>query len=466
VSLRFGVLFVAAVSACSAGGGEFPVATPATPATPERAPTSPSSFPAPHAAVGPSATISRQSLLIAQMLFEVERARGLEVDRPVPGVFLDRDALIAHVRAHVSRELPPQALRNEGLSLQLLGFVPTRFDYEGAEYEMLQEQLAGYYEPADGTMYMANDLGDDEATATLAHELVHALQDRHWNLERRSQYRPAEGDRAEAVSALAEGDATSAMFDVIMARSPGAAKTAIDVPDETFVKQIQSGVAQGTASEPHVMGTSLAAPYVYGTLFVNTLRRRGGWKAVNDAWDDPPVTTEQILHVDKWLSHEPPLTLPVPTYETLGRAWHVVEQDSEGELGTRIAFEEWLGPDAAAVASAGWGGDTSLLLSDGSHSAFVWRLRYDPGSANEELAARTYDAIEAALDRQQGRRVARGREFSCWERSDTGPIAVSRRGADLIFALGPALTVGPAWASAGTCALARKWVVEIAASAR
>ena len=52
------------------------------------------------------------------------------------------------------------------------------------------------------------------------------------------------------------------------------------------------------------MRTSLAAPYIYGTLFVHALRRRGGWDAVNRAWDDPPTTSEQILHVDKWLAHE------------------------------------------------------------------------------------------------------------------------------------------------------------------
>jgi hypothetical protein len=76
-------------------------------------------------------------------------------------VVLPREELIARVKDHVSRELPPQAIRNEGLALQLFGFLPTPFDYEGAEYALLQDQLAGYYEPADGTMYMASDLGAD-----------------------------------------------------------------------------------------------------------------------------------------------------------------------------------------------------------------------------------------------------------------------------------------------------------------
>ena len=167
----------------------------------------------------------REQRLIARMLKRVERARGVSATGPVPGVVLSRDRLLARVKEHLAAELPPEAIRNEGLALQLFGFVPTTFDYEGAEYDLLQDQLAGYYEPADRTMYMASDLGQTEAEATLAHELVHALQDQKWDLATRCKYHPGEGDRSEAVSALAEGDATSAMFDVLVGAGVGAPRS-------------------------------------------------------------------------------------------------------------------------------------------------------------------------------------------------------------------------------------------------
>ncbi|HXX67883.1 MAG TPA: hypothetical protein VEK07_11905, partial [Polyangiaceae bacterium] len=240
------------------------------------------------AASGPDLSVSpppqappetRESRLVARMLRRVEVARGLASSKSVPAQRLARDELIARVKDHVSRELPPEAIRDEGLALQLFGFLPTHFDYEAAEYRLLEEQLAGYYEPADQTMYMASDLGDDEATATLAHELVHALQDQHWDLESRSKYHPGEGDRSEAVSALAEGDATSAMFDVMIARAvPGTRRSAAEIPDEVFIQQIRNGMSQGPGADaPRIMRSSLAAPYIYGTLFINALRRRGGW---------------------------------------------------------------------------------------------------------------------------------------------------------------------------------------------
>jgi hypothetical protein len=454
------VLMVSALVACGS--------TPAPPPPPRPVPTvaPPVASAPPIASAAPVNEPSHQARLIARTLKRVEIARGLESKKAVPGVLMDRPGLIARVKDHVSRELPPEAIRDEGLALQLFGFIPTRFDYEAAEYALLQDQLAGYYEPADGTMYMASDLGDEEAEATLAHELVHALQDQRWNLEERSKYRPGDGDHSEVVSALAEGDATSAMFDVMIARAaPGTGKSAVDLPDDVFAEQIRAGMNDGPgAKAPHVMRTSLAAPYIYGTLFVHALRRRGGWDAVNRAWDDPPTTTEQILHADKWLAHEAAMPVTAPTFAVLGPGWKVDDEDTEGELGTRIAFEEWMEPKAAAEASSGWGGDRGVLVTSGEKAAFAWKLRYDAGKTKDDRAARAYAGLARALDKALGPARSSDTAFFCRERSDRGPLALARVGADIVFVLGPATTSASGWASAGDCALSRKWVREIAAA--
>lgn len=469
---------VAALALCACRSSQAPavVSTVAVP----KASAAPSASTAPAQPADAGAEDSagaRETRLVARMLRHVETARGLESKRPVPGVLLDRHALIAQVREHVSRELPSEAIVDEGLELALLGFIPTQFDYEGAEYALLQDQLAGYYEPADGTMYMASDLDEEAASETLAHELVHALQDQRWNLADRSKYVPGQGDRSEAVSALAEGDATSAMLDVVLARTfPGKGMTAIDLPDEEFAKQIRSSMATGPgASAPHIMRTSLVAPYIYGTLFVNALRRQGGWSSVDHAWDDPPATSEQILHVEKWASHEPAIAIAAPTFRSLTGDWKVVDEDSEGELGVRLAFEEWMDAKAAADLSAGWGGDRGVLLRSGDKGAFAWRLRYDPGKTPGEGAARVWPALVKALDARLGATgggapapAARSRgkgdtsTFVCHERSDRGPFAVARSEGDLIFVVGPASTGAGGWKSAGDCALARRWTREIA----
>jgi len=360
--------------------------------------------------------------------------------------------------------VPPEAIRQEGLVLQLLGMIPTKFDYEKETFNLLEAQLAGFYEPSDGTMYMAADLDEDNAEATLAHELVHALQDQHFDLKPHSKYVEGKSDEQAAFSALAEGDATSAMADVLVARA-AAGKTALDLPEELFVEQVLGSVSTGAAAKaPHVMRTSLVAPYIYGTLFVHALRRHGGWSAVDQAWRDLPTTTEQILHVEKWRQHEAALSVATPTFAALGAGWKQSDDDTFGELGLRLAYEEWVGVDAAADVASAWGGDRGVLVENGATAALALRVRYDasrePGG---DYAKRAFAHLSRGIETKLGRKASGDPGFACIERAELGPLAIVRSGRDLVILAGPAKSAGAgaAWASAGNCALAKKWGAEI-----
>ncbi len=401
---------------------------------------------------------------IRRMLPRVERLRGLRAAKAIPGIAVNRSTLIDRVRQHVALELPAQAIRNEGRELELLGFLPTGFDYEAAEYRLLEDQLAGYYEPADHTMYLASDLDEQDANATLAHELVHALQDQNWNLDTLSRYRPGESDISEARSALAEGDATSAMLDyVIDSALPGSGKRAPDMADDAFTLQMRQSLTRGgSPSVPAIMMNSLIAPYEYGTLFVNSLRRSGGWEAVNQAWGALPTTTEQILHIDKWLAREPAMRVEPPRFASLGPNWRAIDEDSEGELGTRIAFEQWIGASSAAECSEHWGGDRGVLVEDGDRMAFAWRLRYDPGPRASEHAAHAFSVLASGLARSIAPPSLRAHAFVCHERRERGPLAIALDGLDILLVAGPASVSSRSSGSRGaTCALSRAWIHEI-----
>jgi len=401
------------------------------------------------------------------MLPRVERIRGLDSTRDIPGVAIDRPGLISRIRQHVAIELPAGAIRNEGRELQLLGFLDTGFDYEAAEYQLLEDQLAGFYEPGDRTMYLASDLEPQDADATLAHELVHALQDQRWHLDELSRYRPGESDFAAAIGSLAEGDATSAMLDfVIESNMPGSKRKAPDMPDELCEAQFREGFDRGRRSSiPAIMTRSLIAPYLYGTLFVHALRRQGGWDEVNRAWSNLPTTTEQILHVDKWRVHEPPVHVGAPPFASLGSGWLAIDQDSEGELGTRIAFEQWLGASSAAACSAPWGGDRGVLVENGDRTAFAWRVRYDPGKSPYEHSQRVFPVLAEGLSQHLGPPAVHKRSLVCFERHELGPLALGVEGPDLLLVAGPARTSarGP-WSSDATCSLAQTWIKEIASA--
>jgi hypothetical protein len=481
-SYRRAILFAILPLGCSGPSPSHPVVAASPPPVHHAAlsPTSGSPKPPSSPPVALEKPPSREERLIARMLEKVGHVRGLVPKKSVPGVTLGRTALIARVKSHVDQEVPHEAIVHEGLVQQLLGFIPPRFDYEAATYALLQAQLAGFYEPADGTMYMAADLDDENAFATLAHELVHALQDQYWDLGPRSKYVPGQDDKTSAFSGLAEGDATSAMADVLISQArPGT--TALDIPEELFAEQIIGGMSGGPDHDtPHVMRMSLVAPYIDGTLFVHALRRKGGWAAVNRAWETPPETTEQLLHVDKWEKHEAPLAVAEPSFAALGEGWSVADVDTYGELGLRLSLGEWLGAAPASALAAGWGGDRIVLVKKGEAYAVGWHLRFDDArldgtsaapprhgqrQATDAYAARAFLALGPAVAKlSHGLGKPTGSEpasFVCIERHELGPLAVSRHGRDIVILAGPANVSPKGWSSAGKCDVLRRWATEI-----
>jgi hypothetical protein len=398
---------------------------------------------------------------VAAALGKVESFRKLRAKHAVPSRTMDRAPLIAQVEAHSKDETPPDAVRGQGELLVAFGLVPPMYDVEKGVFKLLEQQLAGYYEPADKTMYLAADLGEDDAEATLAHELVHALQDQHYDLGPQLHYQPDGGDRTAAVHALAEGDAMSAMMDFMMASS---GKTALDIPEEALATQMRAqAMLSGAASDiPMVLQTSLVAPYVDGMMFVSALRRRGGWAEVDRAWKRPPVTSEQLLHLDKYDAKEPPLAVPAPPLDALGGGFSVLFTDLFGEESMRLTFEEWGRRKAAESLSAGWGGDRASLLvrtHDGVEERLAtWVIRYDAdacGKAKQAFSFVAKGAVKTGTVAERSTQV-------CRDRTDLGPIAVTWGGCDLWMVAGPFTrkTEGKPEAR-GTCAEIGPWMASL-----
>jgi hypothetical protein len=423
---------------------------------------------------------------VADFLARVAEVRRLRPRGMVQGEELDRAALIAGVRAHVAREVPRDVIRNQGELLVGLGLVPRDFDYEEGTFRLLESQLAGFYEYRDKKMYLASDLDEASADLTLAHELVHALQDQHYDLASRMAYQPEENDRESAFQALAEGDATSAMMDVMAPQH----RLAVEMPDDLFIAGIESSMSTSAVGEsaPKVLRASLIAPYVDGVLFVHALRRRGiarggadptGWNEVDRVWKSPPETTEQLLHLDKFDAREAAeRVLPVAAPAESG--WSTFYEDVFGEQGLRISAEQWVPKKTAALVAEGWAGDRLAVFrrvapGDGSSApgdggtssgarvppgmyAVAWHIRFDPKGQDADAEAR--QAFKALADALRPHREPSGTTV-CVERGALGPLAIARSGRDLAFAAGPyergERHVGPS----AVCTQTVRWASEI-----
>jgi hypothetical protein len=384
---------------------------------------------------------------VRRVLDRVAELRGLPVRRDVPSRVLDRAAILEQIRAHVDRELPEGVLASQGEVLASLELIPVDYDFAAGMYRLLEGRIAGFYEPEDATMYLVSDLSEAEAEETLAHELVHALQDQSYSLGRLLKFTAGDGDRLAAVHALVEGDATSAMFDAV-------AGSAFAIDEAVLRRLVAASTALSSVGDtPRLLQESLGAPYTDGFAFVQSLRRKGGWPAVDEVWRAPPESTEQLLHPEKLAAREPAVAVAVPPIAALGPGFRAVFDDILGEQGLRIAFEEYAPRDLALAAAAGWGGDRLVLArrddpEDPGRRAFAlaFRLRFDTAA----------DASEAA------RVLARRFGKACRMRAELGPVAWAARGRDVALVAGPyERRSGGGAGAAGSCAGARAWLAEV-----
>jgi hypothetical protein len=406
---------------------------------------------------------------VARALAYVSRLRELPATGPVKGRVISRDQMVSLVEHELDSQIPPAVVNASGEILFALGTVPVSFDYRRGLLEVMRAELLGFYEPHEKTMFLGGDLHGEELDATLWHELVHALQDQHYGLEKLLDFSDDAGDWQGAVHALAEGDATSAMLDALFApkglRAP-------DLSDS--VMDLQGALSAGVVQQvPAIIKRSVVAPYVDGLSFVNALRRRGGWPAVDAAWKRLPTSTEQILHLEKYDAHEAPEALPALEPSASGPT-QLTYSDVYGEETLRILFEEWMPARAAHEAASGWAGDRVTAFSDAKGTSVAWRVRYDDDAAAlsglhafargvlapedqvPDARGRLSEFVSAA-DAEKGTRTGQ----VCRERHTRGPFALVRRGRELAVTLGPFRRNSGSALSEGQCAAALAWATAL-----
>jgi hypothetical protein len=440
----------------------------ATKPAPARQPTE-SKAPATAAAAPTTASDEYAQGLVSEALAHVSKLRQLPAKANVRGRVITRDDMVKFVRREIDEEVPPEVVAASTEILFALNTVPAGFDYKESLLELMKAQLAGFYVPREKTMFLGGDLGEPELQATLWHELVHALQDQYYNLDKALDWAPDKSDSLSAVHALAEGDATSAMIDAIYAER---GMKATDIPDSLM--NAQGALAIDVSTQvPGIIKRSLIAAYFDGLAFVNALRRAGGWQAVDAAWQKPPTSTEQLLHVDKFLKGEAPEAVSIPSALS-GGPQTIALHDIYGEQTLRILFEEWMPARTARECAEQWAGDRIALFSDGKRMAVGWRIRFD----TEAAAKRALVAFaRGALSAEDPKPGANGRLAEvaplplaekaahagqlCHERHTRGPFAAVLRGREVTITLGPYERTGAVVRSAGNCGQALGWATKI-----
>jgi hypothetical protein len=352
---------------------------------PPTTPSSPSASPSP-GSTGGSADLSATYATIEE---QVRAIRGLEAKNPVDPVVLD-DAGIKKLTADGFRKDNPKELvdANERL-LKGLGLLPADASLEDMYVDMLGSQVAGLYSPDDKQLYVVSrsgKLGPTEKT-TFAHEYTHALQDQNFDIKTLDLDEVGEGDRGIARLSLVEGDATLVMS---LWQLQGLDQAELL---QLIGESLNPEVTGSLEAMPPILQESLLFPYTSGLAFVQALQL-GGWDKVNGAFANPPASTEQVLHPEKYAMGEEPLdvTLPGDLAAKMGAGWKVGLEDTFGEFQLRVWLEQAKaanGGASATDAAAGWGGDRIVLLDGPSGAeAIALKTAWDtPADATEFAAA-------------------------------------------------------------------------------
>lgn len=345
------LLLTAVLAACSSNPpSPSPAATP-TPATQPPVSAVPAT---------PNVTARPLTEVYADIRGQVETIRGLQPTADVDPVVIDATQLAKNLEVEFDATNDAASLKDAEDMLITLGLLPAGTSLRAATLAFQGGQVAGYYSPEQDELFVVSRTAAvgpaDEAT--YAHEFTHQLQDQHVDLDKLGIDAADQSDRSLARLALVEGDATSVQT-TWMTQELSSAELG-----EVFAAGLDPDALAAFNNAPVYLRETALFPYQDGLGFVMRLINQGGYAAVDKAFADPPDSTEQVLHPDKYDRREAPVAIAIPDgiAKRLGAGWSEVGQDTLGELLLRV----WLkiggqASSAAATATAGWGGDRLAL---------------------------------------------------------------------------------------------------------
>ncbi len=370
---------------------------------------------------------------------QVRILRGLQQTHPVDREFLTQVQLRQRVMDDFLADITQEEAFNDARVLSLLGLLEPDFDLWNFNADLLTEQVAGFYddEIEEMAVICGADFGGPERI-TFAHEYTHALQDQTYDLEDGLGYNDdlceADSERCAAIQALIEGDAY--LLEEQWLRTYSTQEDLADLLE--FIASFESPVFD---SAPEYLRQGLLFAPLAGLDFVRTLYLDGGWAAIDAAYLNPPLSTEQILHPERY-PVDAPIWLEVPDLSgALGNEWREIDRGVLGEWDIQATLNEFLPKATAVDAAEGWGGDYYLAFynEDQDIDALVFVSQWDTMPDLHEFDAAFRDYGDARF----GARVISSSYEASWH-GEAVYVIFERRSNQALWILAPDVETGQA----------------------
>jgi hypothetical protein len=390
---------------------------------------------------------------IDKLVAAVSAARRLPYHGPLPVRALGRDELAHATELAIGEGMDNAAARTEDEILKRLGLVPagaTTGDLAARTYVLAAPPIARY-DAASGTLLVPDFLPFESQRTEIAHEIAHAVADQRFDLRRFLRIAPGgeprlDGDATRARLAIVEGDALLAGLELAD-------------PQEGFLgthamtalgARLRNPPSTGAPGWFEALGEMT---HVDGLLFVASVRARRPFDAVDALWQDPPASTEQILHPEKYEACEAPIAVEAAALPALPGFGRPSASDVLGEWAIRTWLAATLPAEIAARAAAGWGGDRAgiytpepaLTAVDAGTAApalapLAWLTVWDDAAEADDFARGAVQRL-AKLARTDAPDEEGGHTIF---RTPAGAVALARREDAVALLVGAPEPVAPA----------------------
>jgi hypothetical protein len=307
----------------------------------------------------------------------VQNARGLSFQHPVKVTLLDDAAFRQRLLGEELRESKEAAKELETTQrvLQGLGLLDKDVDLAKAVRSLYGSAVAGFYDSDKDDLVVRGERLSPGVRTTLVHELTHALQDQHFDIDRKD-LRDRDDEAADGLQGIVEGDAVR-IERMYQATLSGEERKQQELEELAAASGIDPDL-------PPVLLQLVAFPYLVGPEFTTDVVRRAGQTRLDQAFADPPTTSEQLLHPDRYVSGDAVAPITVESPGPPGKA-KAIDRGVLGELGLILVLNTSgvSGRDAAT----GWGGDRYVAWRDGDDTCVRVRVAMDSKADTDELRA-------------------------------------------------------------------------------
>jgi hypothetical protein len=365
-----------------------------------------------------------QANAIARQLTTISE---MKLHHPVPCDFITKEKINEFLKKRVKEIAKPEEIRAEELTLKKFGLVPPDFDLAGNTVELLTEQAAAFYDYDRKKLFITESTPSESQEPVLAHELAHALADQNFNLGKFIKQGRKSDDGATARMAVMEGQATWIMSEFLAQKNGQSLKTSPGlVAMMSNLSETGAGQYPVFESAPLYERITLVFPYTKGMLFQNAVFQRDGQEGFAEVFRKPPISTQQILHPDKYFAGVKPSDPALPDLHLKG--YRGLVGGSMGELEHSILLEQYASKERALQLAPHWRGSNFALLENKSAARVVlfYAVEWDG-----EAAARDYFAFyrEALRKKWKSMTVATESEDAVTGTGDDGAFELRRKGA-------------------------------------